>query len=94
MLQINTNIRHQKNIKNIQKNEGILHMPRKNKSITFRCDERLSNKLTKVAILDNISVGELCRNLLERSLLNEQNKHQKVNRQKNLQKNSSNNKEN
>lgn len=59
-------------------------MPRKNKSITFRCDERLSNKLTRVANLDNMSVGELCRNILERSLINEQNKHQEVSRQKNL----------
>ena len=57
-------------------------MPKKTKSLTIRIDENLSNKLTKASLHDNISVGELCRNLLNGGLKNENknNKHKKSDR--------------
>lgn len=59
---------------------------KKSKSITFRLDENLSDKLTRVSLRDNISVGELCRNLINGGLKNENEnkKHKKFDRQKNL----------
>lgn len=59
---------------------------RKNKSLTIRIDETLSNKLTRVSLRDNISIGELCRNLINGGLKNENEnkKHKKFDRQENL----------
>lgn len=53
---------------------------KKDKTITIRIDNNLSNKLTRVSHRDNISVGELCRNLLNGGLNNEnENKKHKKN---------------
>lgn len=56
----------------------------KNKSITIRIEDELHRKLTHKAEIDNISLGELCRNLLNGGLENEYNKHKQINRSRNL----------
>lgn len=48
--------------------------------ITIRVEETLSDKLTRISLRDNITVGELCRNLLNGGLKNEnENKKHKKN---------------
>lgn len=56
-------------------------MKTKEKSITIRIEKELHQKLTHQSEIDNISLGELCRNLLNGGLMYENNKHNKKRRQ-------------
>lgn len=59
---------------------------KKDYRITIRIDKNLSDKLNRVSLRDKISVGELCRNLINGGLKNENEnkKHKKFDRQENL----------